>query len=116
MNPLRTLLVTAVLVLLLGGPARAQLTDISQAPNTIGAGIQKSLSQEIGAGRGDMLTPEASLYLIQRDPFRSIARGRQLFQRKFSAAQGLGPRKNDGIGNLDLDAALGAGLSDSCAG
>ena len=32
----------------------------------------------------------------QRDPFRSIRRGRQLFQRKFTVAQGLGPRTNDG--------------------
>ncbi|MBL8858329.1 MAG: thiol oxidoreductase-like protein [Planctomycetes bacterium] len=95
--------------------ARAQLTDLTQAPNAAGAGIQKSLAQEVGAGRGDVMTPLSSLYVIQRDPFRSIQRGRQLFQRKFTAAQGLGPRKNDGVGNIELDAAIGAGLADSCA-
>ena len=72
---------------LLCAHARAQLTDITQTPNTINAGIHKSLSQEIGAGRGDPMTPDSSLYLIQRDPFRAIQRGRQLFQRKFTLAQ-----------------------------
>ncbi|MBK7643143.1 MAG: thiol oxidoreductase-like protein [Planctomycetes bacterium] len=116
MNALRTLLGSICLGFLLGTPAFAQLTDLTQAPNTIGAGIQKSLTQEIGAGRGTDQTPDYSLFLIRRDPFRSIARGRQLFQCKFTLAQGLGPRMNDGIGNLDTQAALGAGLSDSCAG
>lgn len=95
--------------------AEAQLTDITQTPNTIGAGIKKSLLDEIGAGRGSVMTPDSSLFLINRDPFRSIQRGRQLFQRKFTQAQGLGPRRNDGIGNIELDAAIGAGLADSCA-
>ena len=115
MQLLRSLSAVAVLLALLCAPARAQLTDVTQTPNTIQAGIQKSYAQQIGVGRGDALTPDSSLYMIRRDPFRSIARGRQLFQRKFTAAQGVGPRKNDGIGNLDLDGALGAGLSDSCA-
>ncbi len=116
MQPLRILLATAALACFLCVPARAQLTDVTQTPNTLGVGIQKSYAQEIGVGRGDAQTPDSSLYLIRRDPFRSINRGRQLFQRKFTQAQGVGPRKNDGIGNLDLDGALGAGLSDSCAG
>ena len=92
----------------------AQLTDQTQTPNTIGSGISKSLRQEIGAGRGDIFTPDSSLFLIGRDPFRSIQRGRQLFQRKFTHAQGLGPRKNDGVGNIEVDGAIGAGLADSC--
>jgi hypothetical protein len=97
------------------GSARAQLTDLTQAPNTINAGIHKSLTTEIGAGRGDVMTADSSEFLIGRDPFRAVQRGRQLFQRKFTHAQGVGPRKNDGIGNLDLDGAIGAGLADSCA-
>jgi hypothetical protein len=101
---------------LLCNRAQAQLTDVTQTPNTINAGIQRSLTEEIGPGRGDAQTPDSSLYLIRRDPFRSISRGRQLFQRKFTRAQGVGPRTNDGIGNLDTNGALGAGLSDSCAG
>jgi len=116
MQPQRFLLAAAALASLLCSPALAQLTDVTQTPNTLQVGIQKSYVQQIGVGRGDELTPDSSLYLIRRDPFRSISRGRQLFQRKFTAAQGVGPRKNDGIGNLDLDGALGAGLSDSCAG
>jgi hypothetical protein len=101
---------------LLAGPALAQLIDRTQTPNTAGEGIQKSLTDEIGAGRGDILTPDSSAFIIARDPFRSIRRGRQLFQRKFTRAQGQGPRVNDGAGDIDNNLALGAGLSDSCAG
>lgn len=105
------------LALCLSAPtAAAQLTDVTQAPNAISAGIKKSLVQQVGAGRGDLSTPDSSWFLIARDPFRSIVRGRQLFQRKFTVAQGLGPRFQDGIGQLDVHAALGAGVADSCAG
>lgn len=93
----------------------AELNDITTSPNTINAGIQKSLSEQIGAGRGDIDTPGSSMYIIKRDPFRSIRRGRQIFQRKFQLKQGLGPRTNDGEGDLDTDGSLGAGLTDSCA-
>jgi len=102
--------------LLLGITASAQMIDNTQATNTAAAGINKSLSDEIGAGRGSVLTPLSSLYIISRDPFRSIRRGRQLFQRKFTVAQGVGPIEGDGVGDLDTDIAIGAGLSDSCAG
>ncbi|MCE9594016.1 MAG: thiol oxidoreductase-like protein, partial [Planctomycetes bacterium] len=90
--------------------ASAQLTDITQAPNTLNAGIKKSLTQQIGLGRGDVSTPNSSAFLIERDPFRAVARGRQLFQRKFTEGQGLGPRRNDGVGDIEHDAAIGAGL------
>jgi hypothetical protein len=103
----------ACLALALG--ARAQLTDLTQTPNAAGAGIHKSLVEEIGAGRGDLYTPQSSIFLINRDPFRAVARGRQLFQRKFTGAQGIGPRRNDGVGDIAADPAIGAGLSDSCA-
>ncbi len=102
-------------MLCLAAGASAQLTDVTQTPNTANAGIQKSLPQEIGMGRGGVLTPDSSLFLIRRDPFRSIARGRQIFQRKFTAGQGLGPRTGDGQGAIELDGSIGAGLSDSCA-
>ena len=69
----------------------AQMIDNTQATNTAQAGINKSLSDEIGAGRGSALMPGSSIYIINRDPFRSIRRGRQLFQRKFTVAQGVGP-------------------------
>ena len=106
----------AVLIACAGARAAgAQLTDVTQTPNPLNAGIQKSLEEEIGAGRGDQLTPGSSIYLIGRDPFRAIARGRQLFQRKFTRAQGNGPRRDDGIGNIAAVGALGAGLADSCA-
>ena len=96
--------------------AEAQLTDLTQAPNAEDAGIHKSLAEQIGAGRGDGLTPDSSLFLIQRDPFRAIRRGRQLFQRKFTVAQGFGPRLGDGVGNIEDTPAIGHGLMDSCAG
>ncbi len=105
----------ASFALLLGDRARAQLTDVTQTPNTLNVGIQKSLTAEIGPGRGDLLTPNSSIFLIERDPFRAIQRGRQLFQRKYRVAEGAGPRVGDGVGNIEVEAAFGAGLADSCA-
>jgi hypothetical protein len=93
----------------------AQMIDNTQATNTAAAGINKSLADEIGAGRGSILTPGSSLYLIKRDPYRSVRRGRQLFQRKFTQGQGQGPNEGDGLGDINTDLAIGAGLSDSCA-
>lgn len=98
-----------------GVPSLAQLIDRTQNPNTAGAGIAKSLPQQVGAGRGTITTPDSSAFIIARDPFRSIRRGRQLFQRKFLRVQGLGPTTNDSVGDLDRDLALSAGLADSCA-
>jgi Di-haem oxidoreductase, putative peroxidase len=97
------------------GSCWAQLTDQTQAPNTAKAGIAKSLQDETGAGRGDAQTPNSSIFIIQRDPFRSVRRGRQLFQRKFTRVQGQGPNEGDGVGDLNTSDAIGAGLSDSCA-
>src|SRR5688500_15087248 len=100
-----------------GPPAYAQLIDRTKNPNAINAGIAKSFSQQTGTGRGDMMTPESSMFLIKRDPFRSIRRGRQLFQRKFLRTQGAGPIADDLIlgGNIETSLRIGAGLSDSCA-
>ncbi len=95
--------------------AWGQLTDQTQAPNNAKAGIAKSLHDEVGPGRGDVMMPGSSIYIIERDPFRSIRRGRQLFQRKFTHLQGQGPNEGDGVGDLGADNAIGAGLSDSCA-
>jgi Di-haem oxidoreductase, putative peroxidase len=107
----------AIATLLLAGlGAFGQMIDNTQAPNNAKAGINKSLSDEIGMGRGDMYTANSSLYIINRDPFRSIRRGRQLFQRKFTRLQGQGPGVGDGVGDINTNIAIGAGLSDSCAG
>jgi di-heme oxidoreductase (putative peroxidase) len=100
----------------LSAAADAQLTDVTQTPNRANAGIQKPLEEQIGEGQGDVMTPESSIYIIGRDPFRAIRRGRQLFQRKFTAAQGVGPRVDDGVGDIEKTPAIGAGLADSCAG
>ena len=104
-----------LLICLLPALVVAQLTDQTQAPNTAKVGIAKSLQEEIGPGRGDAMTPGSSIYIIERDPFRSVRRGRQLFQRKYTRVQGQGPNEGDGVGNLNTDNAIGAGLSDSCA-
>jgi mono/diheme cytochrome c family protein len=100
-----------------GPNAYAQLIDRTKNPNTINAGIAKSLNDQIGTGRGDMATPGSSMFIIKRDPFRSIRRGRQLFQRKFLRTQGAGPIADDLIlgGNIETTLKIGAGLSDSCA-
>src|SRR5213080_2532532 len=97
------------------GTSSAQLTDQTLAPNTAQAGIAKSLQDEIGAGRGDPYTLDSSIFIINRDPFRSIRRGRQLFQRKFTRVQGQGPNEGDCAGDIETNDAIGAGLSDSCA-
>jgi hypothetical protein len=94
--------------------APAQMVDNTQAPNTAKAGINKSLLHEIGAGRGDVMTTESSMFIIKRDPFRAVRRGRQIFQRKFTVLQGLGPITDDGVGDINADKAIGAGLADSC--
>ncbi len=96
--------------------AEAQLTDITQTPNVENAGIVKSLQQQIGAGVGNIMTPGSSTFIMARDPARAVRRGRQLFQRKFTDAQGFGPRAGDGSGNIHANPAIGAGLIDSCAG
>jgi len=107
--------VSAGSALLLSAAMQAQMIDNTQATNTAGAGINKSLTDEIGAARGSTMTPGSSLYIINRDPFRSVRRGRQLFQRKFTQAQGVGPIEGDGAGDINTNGAIGAGLTDSCA-
>ncbi len=96
---------------------RAQLTDATQtSPHVPGSAIEKYLKEQIGAGQGDINTFGSSIYIIKRDPARSIRRGRQLFQRKFTANQGVGPRVNfDSTGDIHDNPALGAGLADACA-
>lgn len=114
-NALRRLLFTFVLVAACDA-AEAQLTDLTQTPNPINAGIAKSLEEQVGAGRGDEFTPGSSLYLINRDPARAVRRGRQIFQRAFTRNQGMGPRvNNDSIGDITINRAFGAGLANSCA-
>jgi mono/diheme cytochrome c family protein len=112
-----TTALSALGVLLLAGTATAtaQLTDKTQTPNASGEGINRSLAEEEGAGRGDIMTPGSSVFIIKRDPFRAIRRGRELFQRKFTMEQGLGPRTQDGVGDIERDPSIGAGLADSCA-
>src|SRR5687767_922169 len=93
----------------------AQMVDRGRAPNVANEGIARSLAEQIGTGRGDWYTPYSSSYVISRDPFRAIRRGRQLFQRKFSFEEGAGPLTGDGRGDLNVTLAIGAGLADSCA-
>ena len=115
MNPIRWVVLVTV-GLLTVAVADGQMIDNTQALNPINAGINKSLMQEIGAGRGDINTAGSSLYIIKRDPFRSVRRGRQLFQRKFTRTEGQGPGVQDGVGNIASNIAIGAGVVDSCAG
>jgi len=106
----------AASLLLLSTVTLGQSIDQTQAPNTAKAGINKSLSDEIGAGRGNISTPNSSLYVINRDPFRAVRRGRQVFQRKFTRVQGQGAGIGDGVGDINTNIGIGAGLVDSCGG
>ena len=84
--------------------------------NAPGGCIAKRLDQQIGNGHGDVNTAGSAVFLVKRDPARSIRRGRQLFQRKFSTDEGQGPRVNaSSTGDITQNRALGAGLTDSCA-
>src|SRR5262245_22179612 len=118
---MRTTKKSSILVIVFWGaallsiPALAQLIDKNRAPNIANDGINKTLSEQIGTGRGNYTTQDSSMFLINRDPFRAIRRGRQLFQRKFTRAEGNGPNVGDGSGNINTTLAIGAGLSDSCA-
>jgi hypothetical protein len=114
----RALLIAAAVLTLacLTRIADAQLVDKTLAPNAAGEGIAKSLAAQAGVGRGDDTTPGSSIFIIDRDPFRAIRRGRQLFQRKFTRGQGQGPVTGDGAGDINTNLAIGAGLVDSCAG
>jgi len=104
--------------LALGGGAGAQMRDIKEKmtlPQANAAdGIRKNLPEQVGAGRGNINSIGSSLYIINRDPARSIRRGRQLFQRKFLDTQGFSGR--DRAGNIHTDPSIGAGVVDSCAG
>jgi hypothetical protein len=96
-------------------PAEAQLVDQNFTPNAAREGIVKGFNEQIGNGRGNANTPNTSLYIITRDPFRAVRRGRQIFQRKFIRQQGQGPMVQDGRGDIVATPELGAGLGDSCA-
>ena len=109
------------------GGVGAQLRDSTQNTDIIGttghpavpAGINLSYAQEQGSSpdtHGDELMVGSSRYLIARDPGRAVRRGRQLFQRKFTQAQGLGPLTSDGLGSTGADLSRSAGFADSCAG
>ena len=112
----RSKVAAAVVGLAIGASgAQAQLVDRTKAPNAAGEGIAKSLEEQVGAGRGDWITPDSSSFIIARDPFRAIRRGRQLFQRKFTLVEGQGSLAGDGRGDIGTNLAIGAGLADSCA-
>ena len=83
------------------------MVDRNKAPNGANEGISRPLigvpvPSQIGDGRGtSAASPNASLNVIAFDPFRAIRRGRQLFQRKFSADQGQGAVTGDGLGDIE---------------
>ena len=108
-----------ILIACLSGPVFGQLVDKNKAPNVANDGITRPLMggpypSQIGEGR--MGTDwNASSNVIAFDPFRAIRRGRQLFQRKFTKFEGIGPVTGDGFGDINIDASVGAGFADSCA-
>jgi hypothetical protein len=117
MPPVRRIVVLTVCLATFAATGRlvAQLIDKNMAPNTAHEGISMTLDQQVGAGRGDWFTDDSSVFIITRDPFRAIRRGRQLFQRKFPVGRGQGPLTGDGSGNIETTRIIGAGLADSCA-
>src|SRR5260370_18578865 len=114
MRMFMTVTCMASLAAVSAGKAFSQLADKTQTI-TSNAGINKSFADESNAGlanngRGGISTPGSSLFIIGRDPFRAIRRGRQVFQRKFTKNQGFGPRVNDAsTGDLNGPARAGLG-------
>jgi hypothetical protein len=111
---------TFALTVCLSAKVLGQLIDKNRAPNAANEGITRPLlgapyPSQIGEGRWGA-DPNSSANVIAFDPFRAIRRGRQLFQRKFTRLEGQGPGAGDGFGDIATDLAIGAGLSDSCAG
>ena len=82
-------IVTLAIVFWERDSALAQLNDRTLTPNAANFGIAKSLTEQIGAGTGNWTTPDSSSFIIARDPFRAIRRGRQLFQRKFCVVRDM---------------------------
>ncbi|HVN82696.1 MAG TPA: hypothetical protein VMW38_27175 [Terriglobia bacterium] len=78
---------TLGLFVTLSVPMLGQMIDKTKAPNTINEGISKSLTDEIGAGRGDLTTPNSSAFIISRDPFRAIRRGSPAFSAQVHTAR-----------------------------
>jgi hypothetical protein len=117
-NRLLTGVALAAAAVAFGGTADAQLRDKKEKMTlpiaNAADGINKNLPEQVGAGVGDINTIGSSRYIIARDPARAIRRGRQLFQRKFLPTQGFSGR--DRAGNIHVDASIGAGVVDSCAG
>ena len=116
MTEYRRSVAASIALLLTSSPALAQLTDQTQAPNAAGAGIAKTFEEQVDAGEGDLTTPGSSTFIINRDPFRSIRRGRQIFQRKFTRSEGQGAGRQELEGeDVELDQGIVSGLADSCA-
>ncbi len=77
--------------------------------NAPGGCIAKRLDEQIDNGHGNENTAGSAVYLVKRDPARSIRRGLQLFQRKFSLDEGHGPRVNaSSTGDITQNRALSA--------
>ena len=76
MRNLLRFLIFGLITTMLASAVWGQLVDQTLAPNTAKVGIAKSMQTEIGAGRGDAMTPTSSIFLIERDPFRSVQIGR----------------------------------------
>lgn len=118
-NPRFILWILFVFLALQSSAVLAQLMPCDKVypPGTApdGGCIERSLVDQIGGGHGFLVGQSG--WLIRRDPFRSVRRGRQLFQRKFSRDEGFGPRVNaSSTGDVRVMRALGAGMMDSCAG
>lgn len=108
--------IASIALLLCNTPTGAQLTDQIQTPNAARAGIARTFPEQVDAGVGDLMTPGSSTFIIKRDPFRSIRRGRQIFQRKFTRLEGQGQGRQELEGeSIEVDQGIGSGLADSCA-
>ena len=101
---------------LLGAPAWAEFTDLTQTPNAVNEGIAKISRTKWARDAATRRRPGRRC-----TSSRAIRSARSVVDGSCSngnsrAAQGLGPRE-DGVGaDIHATPALGAGMADSCAG
>ena len=93
-RPLAVLVGSLILGALAGpAPAGGQMIDADPGAQPGPGRHQQVSAEQVGAGRGNTMTPDSASFVINRDPFRAIRRGRQIFQRKFTRLQSAGTRR-----------------------
>ena len=112
-----TILAFLAVLAALPAPGLGQMIDRTQAPNGANDGINKSLADQVGAGRGDWTTPESASFIIAaiRSARSGAAASCSSASSRGRRASGPGIRRRPGRRQHDDHDRRGS-RSDSCAG